>query len=144
MAIGNLLTSGKLTLVSGLSTAATTAVNGTAVDMAGYSSVMFFGRYGTAAADNLLHVEGSTAASTGPFEDLTGTSVGAGASDETQAIEIVRTKYRYLRPVADRGTSTTVIGMWALQHGARSYPVDNTVAGTIHSEISVSPTTGTK
>lgn len=140
----NLLTSAKLTNLSGYTSAGTTAVSGTAVDMAGYDSVMFFGRFGTAAADNLLHVEGSTAASTGPFEDLTGTAVGAGASDETQAIEIVRTKYRYLRPVADRGTSSTLVGMWGIQHGARSCPVDNTVAGTIHSEISVSPTTGTK
>lgn len=144
MAIGNLLTSAKFTSVSGYSTAGTSAVSGTAVDMAGYDSVVFVTQFGTAAANNLLQCEGSTAASTGPFEDLAGTEVNAGASDETQAIEIVRTKYRYLRPAVLRGTSSTVVGMTAIQHGARSYPVDNTVAGTIHSEISVSPATGTK
>jgi len=131
-----------LTKVSDGDTAETTAVESSSVNMANYEGVIFFASYGTAAANNVLHAE--TSSDDSAFNDLASTSVGAGSSDEDQWLEISRPLEQYLRCVADRGTSTTCGGIWALQYGAKKMPVDNTTAGTIHGEHHDTPAEGTK
>lgn len=132
----------KITKVQDHTTASTVTINSDSVDMSGYDGVMFLTSYGTAAADNLLQAAQSTASTTS-FSDLLGTSVGAGASDEEQWIDIKRPIEQFVRATAVRATSSTIESIWAFQYGARDVPVDNTTAGTIHGEQHVSPSTGT-
>lgn len=134
----------KITWVADYASANTTDVNGTGVNMAGYEGVIFIAKYGTAAADNVLLLEGSSDdAGSDAYAELTGTQLGAGASDEVQWVEIYRPGEKWVRCVAERGTSSTLLGIVAIQYGAASQAVDNTIAGTIHGEYHVSPAEGT-
>jgi len=134
----------KITWVADYASANTTDVNGTGLNMAGYEGVIFVAKYGTAAADNVLLAEGSSDDGGGDaYAELTGTQVGAGASDEVQWVEVYRPVEQYIRCVAERGTSSTLFGILAIQYGASSQAVDNTTAGTIHGEYHVSPAEGT-
>lgn len=130
--------------LSGYSAADTTTINGSSVDMQtdnGYDSVLFWTLFGTAASDNTLKGQGSSDDSS--FSDLANTQVGVGSSDEIVWLDIHRPQHRYLRPVALRGTSTTLVGIWGLLYNAKKLPTDNTVAGTIHGEAHQSPAAGT-
>lgn len=140
----NLSSGCKFTKLADYASANTTDVTSASVDMLGYEGVVFLTSYGTAAANNLMHAEQSSDdGSLDGFSDIEGTSVGVSTSDEDQWLEIHRPGKRYLRVVCARGTSTTLENIWAIQYGARSQPVDNTVAGTIHGELSVTPAEGT-
>lgn len=133
----------KITKVQGHTTASTTTVNSDSVDMADYDSVMFVTSFGTANSGNAIKAAQSTASTTS-FGDLVGTLVGVGASDEDQFVDVKRPVERYVRCTAIRGgASSTLESIWAFQYNARDVPVDNTIAGTIHGEQHVSPSTGT-
>ncbi len=132
----------KLTKVKDYSSADTTDVTSASVDMTGYRGVMFLTSYGTAAADNLMHVEQS--ADDSSFADLTGTELGVSTSDEDQWVDVHTPGDRYVRVVAERGTSSTLESIWALQYNPVNIPVDNTTAGTVHGEAHVAPIEGTK
>lgn len=131
----------KLTKVADYTTAATTAVNGTHVDMAGYEGVVFFASFGTAATNNTINA--AQGATTSSFDDLEGTSVTSGASDEDVWIDIYKPTGRYVRPEIARGTSSTVETIWAMQYGPRKAPVDNNTTGTIAGEVHATPAEGT-
>lgn len=126
------------------STADTTTVTGATIDTSGYEGVLFIAKYGTAAANNTLHAESGAASDMSDAADLASTSVGAGASDEIQWIDLFRPAERYVRVMADRGTSSTLDWGVALLYGPKKLPVDNTTAGTIHGEVHASPAEGTK
>lgn len=141
----NLMSRVKLTKLKDHSTADTSGVNSDSVDMAGYDSVVFFTSFGTAAANNTINVETSSDdGSSDSFTDLEDTEVVSGTSDEDVFLEIIKPRERYLRLVADRGTSTTLESIWCIQRPARSAPVDNTISGTMTGEIHVSPAEGVK
>lgn len=125
------------------SAAGSTVLESDVIDMAGYEGVLLVAAFGTAAADNVLSAKMSSANDTGTMGAVEGTSVGAGASDEVQWIDLYRPRKRYLQLVATRATSSKMGEMWAYQYGSRTKPVDNTTAGTIHGELHVSPSTGT-
>ena len=132
----------KITKVKDHSAAATTDVESDGVDMAGFEGVIFMTSFGTAAADNLANAQQSTDNST--FAALLGTAVAqGGASDEDVWIDIYRPLERYVSLHVDRGTSSTLESIWAIQYGARKLPVDNTTTGTIAGEAHVSPIEGT-
>ncbi len=145
MAIRPLSTSTKLIKVADHSGAATSDVDSTGVDTAGYAGVMFFTSFGTAAADNIINAQQSSdngVADT--FADLLGTAVAlAGASDEDQWVDVYRPQERYVRCHVERATSTTVESIWAILYGPVVQPVDNTTAGTIAGETHYSPAPGT-
>lgn len=130
---------------SGVATTATgtTAVNGATIDTAGYEGVMFVVKLGTAAANNTIKLQSGAESDLSDAADLAGTSVGVGASDEIVWAQIIRPLERYVRVVVSRGTSTTVDWGVALLFGGRSFPQDNTTAGTIHGEAHESPAEGT-
>ena len=136
----------KITKVLDYTSANTGTTNTASVDMAGYESVVFLTSFGTAAADNLMHVEQSSDdASSDAYADLEGSEVNAGgASDEDQWIEIIRPREQYVRAAVVRGTSSTIEAVWAIQYAAKSRPVDNTTTGTIAGHSLVSPAEGTK
>lgn len=131
----------KLTKVADLATAATSDVTSSTIDMAGYTGVIFFSSYGTPAANNLPHAE--TSSNDSDWNDLEGTEVNVSTSDEDVWLEINLPQERYLRTVWERGTSSTLGDVWAIQYGARVMAQDNTTAGTIHGEAHVSPDEGT-
>lgn len=135
----------KLVKVADPSADGTSLVNGASVDMAadgGWDGVVFLTSFGTAAAGNAIHAETSDDDST--FNDLAGSEVNVGASDEDQFIDIVRPKERYLRAAALRGTSSTLGDIWALLYRGRTLPHNNVTAGTINGVQLVSPAEGTK
>lgn len=132
----------KITKVADHSPAATSAVNSAGVDMAGWEGVLFVTSFGTAAANNTVNAaQGADNGS--DWEDLEGTSVVSGTSDEDVWIDVYRPTDRYVRLEAARGTSTTLESVWAIQYGPKKLPVDNTTSGTITGEAHVSPAEGT-
>jgi len=132
----------KITKVADHSAADTTAVNSTGVDMAGYEGVLFVTSFGTANANNTVNAaQGLT--SGGTYDDLLGSSVASGTSDEDVWIDVYRPRDRFVRLEAARGTSSTLESIWAVQYGGRKQPVDNTTSGTIIGEAHVSPAEGT-
>ena len=132
----------KITKVKDHSAADTTAVNSDGVDMAGYEGVLFVTSFGTANANNTVNAaQGLT--SGGTYDDLLGTSVASGTSDEDVWIDVYRPIDRFVRLEAARGTSSTLESIWAIQYGGRKQPVDNTTSGTIIGEAHVSVAEGT-
>lgn len=141
----NALSGLKFTKVANHTTAGTTDVESDILDMAGYEWVVFFTSFGTAAADNLLKVQQDDANASGGMADLLGTGLisGASPSNEDTVSEVYRPTKRYVRCIAVVDTSSTVESIWAIQGGARTLPVTNTVSGTLIAETTVSPAEGT-
>lgn len=131
----------KITKVADHSTAATSAINSSSVDMSGYEGVLFVTSFGTAAANNTINAAQCDDDST--FLDLEGTSVTSGTSDEDVWVDVLNPVDRYVRCEVARGTSSTCESIWAIQYGARKQPVDNTTSGTIAGETHVGPDEGT-
>lgn len=123
--------------------AGTSEINGAILDMAGYEGVLIVAKFGTAAANNTIKVEQGDTSNLTDGADLAGSQVSVGASDEIVAIDIYRPTDRYVRPIALRGTSTTLDWAVAFKYGAKKQPVDNSIAGTIASEKHASPAEGT-
>ncbi len=137
----------KLTKIADPSTAATSDVTSSSVDLAGnggWDGVLLVTSYGTPAANNLFHVEGCDDDST--FLDVEGSEVDLeGASDEDQWIDVFRPIYRYYRVVAARGTSSTLGDVWALLYRGKTAPfTGNVLAGTIVGKAILSAAQGTK
>lgn len=132
----------KVTKVADHTTAGTSAVESTGVDMAGYEGVLFLTSFGTAASNNTVKASQDTA-SGGSYTDLEGTSVTSGTSDEDVWVDVYKPTKRYVRLEAARGTSSTLESIWAIQYGPRTMPVDNTTSGTIAGEDHQSPDEGT-
>ena len=137
----NLSGSIKITKVADHSSAATSAVNSTYVDMAGYEGVIFMTSFGTANADNTINAA-QCDTSGGIYADLEDTSVTSGTSDEDVWIDVYRPSDRYVRCEAVRTESSTLESIWAIQYGARKKAVDNTTSGTITGETHISPDQG--
>ena len=147
MLMHSLMDIAKIIKVSDPTTAGTSDVDSTGVDMKGYEGVTFLTSFGTAAANNLVNVQGSSDdGSVDTYADLAGTAVAlGGASDEDQVAEVYKpaANQRYLRLHVERGTSTTLGDIWAILWAAHDQPVDNTTTGTIAAERNVSPAEGT-
>lgn len=123
--------------------AGTTNVTGSIIDTSGFEGVLFIACFGTAAADNYIKAQQDTAVGGGTMADLAGSAVGVGSSDEIVWLDLHRPLERYVRAIAVRTTSSTLSWGVAIPYGAKKQPVDNTTAGTIHGETTVSPAEGT-
>jgi hypothetical protein len=139
----NLSSRVKLLKVKDHSAANTTDVTSDEVDTAGYDGVMFVTSFGTAATDNTLKAQQDIVTGMASAADLLATSVTSGASDEDVWIDIYRPQERFVRVVAERGTSSTLESIWAILYNPRSMPVDNATTGTIIGEFHQSPAEGT-
>lgn len=140
----------KITKVADAAGAGTTAVNGAGVDMqadGGWDAVLFLTSYGTPAANNLMKAQQSDDdASADDYTDIAGSEVDAsGASDEDQWLDIQRPRKRYVRPVVQRGTSSTCENIWAIQYRGRKVVSSaiNLVSGTIYGKKLYHPDEGT-
>ena len=122
-----------------------TAANSTSpVDMSGYDGVLFISSFGTANAGNYLKAQMAATTASTNMEDLTGTALGVGSSDEQVWLDIYRPTKRYVRCQAVRaGAATTMSPIWAIRYGARNAPTSMNTAGTIYGEAHSSPSTGT-
>lgn len=113
-------------------TAGTGDVSCSSVDMAedgGYDGVLFVTSYGTAAADNILKAAGSSDDSS--FTEYASTAqIASGTSDEDVMLDIQRPLQRYVKPVPERGTSSTLESVWAIRYRSRKAPVTDVVSGT--------------
>jgi hypothetical protein len=132
------LENNKVTLCANAETSAGTAVNGTAVDMAGYRNATFFATIATANAGNFIKVQGG-ATSGAATNDLEGTKVIADGNGDVVKVEVINPQYRFLRAVIVRaGTNTATGQIYAVQSNPRTGPQSNSDA-----EIHVSPGAGT-
>lgn len=135
----------KISQGAATTTAGTSDVNGDILDMSGYDGVLWVAKFGTAASNNTLHAQQDSASGGGTMADLAGTSVTVGSSDEIVWLDLKHNPAgeRYVRVVADRGTSTTLDWCVALRYDAKTLPVDNATAGTIAGEIQTHVAEGT-
>lgn len=139
----SLIKSVKITKVIPATTAGTSTVVGTTLDMQNFEGVCFLGSFGTSAANNgISFAEGTDSGGSGAADCL-GSSVLCNGTGKEVATEDVRPRQRYVTVSALRGTSTTIDGVWALQWGARTEAINNTVANTRNAEYWVSPAAGT-
>jgi hypothetical protein len=131
----------RLTLVAAAAGAATTAVVSTAIDMANFEGVMFFGNVATGAANNIVKAQQGLLADGSDAADLTGTANAITANNNQFLVDIYRPRERYVRVSLARGTSTASGEIYALQYGPRVQPT--TQASTVKLESFVSPAEGT-
>lgn len=137
----NLCKNVKITKVQAASTAATSAINTSSVDMSGWDGVLFFGAMGTANAANYINAATSSDDST--FNDLEDTKVTPTGNGEVAWLDIYKPQERYLRLEVARGASTTFGDVYAIQYEGFKLPADNVTAGTITGELHISPDEGT-
>jgi hypothetical protein len=143
MAGRNPLNSMKFVKVKDHSAASTAAVTSDIVDTAGYQGVVFITSFGTADATNTMKVQQNTANQTTGMEDLAGSSISSGTTDEDVIVNIHQPRERYVQAVIARGASSTLESIWAVLYGGDTSVTGNTVAGTQTAEQLVSPAEGT-
>lgn len=139
----SLFKNAKLTKVIPATTAGTSTVVGTTLDMEGFEGVTFFGSFGTSAANNGLSVAGGSDSGGSGAADLLGSSVLCNGTGKEVGQEIVKPIDRYVTVSALRGTSTTIDGVWAFQWGPKTLFINNTVTNTRNVETTISPAHGT-
>lgn len=108
----------KITTVAPVATG-TTAVDGAALDMAGYDGALFIVRLGSPATNNNLRIR-QCDTSGGTYADLAGTLVGNHATDSPLIVDVRRPREQFLKYQITRGTTTTVDIVTIIQYGARN------------------------
>lgn len=139
----NVLNSGKFVKIKDHSADSTAAVTSDIIDLSGYTGAVFFTSFGTANATNSIKVQGNASNTTDGMEDLEGTSLASGSSDEDVIVELHKPQYRYLQVVATRGASSTLESVWAYLYGSSSNSSQNTTSGTQIAELHVAVGSGT-
>lgn len=122
--------------------------NGSIIDMAGYTGVMFIVAFGAITdGTQTINVQQGAASDMSDAADLTGTAVSTTAiTDDNKCliVEVRRPEERYLRVQVDRAGATGCVidGAIAIQYGARSRPTTqgSTIAA---SETHLAPVEGT-
>jgi len=134
----------KILKIQDHTTAGTSTVTSDAIDMAGYDAVLVLSSFGTAASGNTVKLQQSSDdGSTDTYDDLTGTSVTSGTSDEDVWVDLQRPQKRYIKAVFARGTSSTLESVWAILYRPRNPPVTNVTSGTIIGEKHLTEAEGT-
>lgn len=139
----NLLSRVKFVKVSDVAASATTDVNSSILDMAGFEGVVFLTSLSTANATNTIKVQQSATNATDDMTDLAGTEVSSGTTDEDLIVEVHKPGARYVRAVVSRGAATTVENIWAALYGKGGQHAASTLAGTAIAEIHNAPAEGT-
>jgi len=120
--------------------AGTSAINSTALDMAGFDGVLWVVRLGTPAANNNIRAQQDIVVGMGGAADLAGTLVNS-ATNNVHALDLQKPAEQFVRCQVTRGTSTTIDQVIAIQYKARSLPVAQAAAITL--EQWSSPAEGT-
>ena len=143
----NLSTEIKLTKVKVASSAAQTAINSDAIDMAGWEGVMFFTTVLaiTSAAVTSINAAQSIT-SGGSYADLKGSKVVIADDDDNQSffLDIYRPTKQFVRLEVARATQDSAFGeIYALQYGPRKRGIVQNVTDKVTGELHVSPDEGT-
>lgn len=110
----------RINSVADAAVAGTSAVNGTTIDMAGRTGVIFFCSVAVANAGNFIKVqEGDT---TSPTVDIAGSAVIVATNNDIVAICIHKPLKRYLRAVLTRTSSTASGQIFAITYGGIKRP----------------------
>jgi len=126
--IKSLLKNCKFERLKASQSAGTTVVTSDVLDMAGFESVLIKVILGTVTEGGscTVKVQGCDT-SGGTYVDLEGTSIqntGSSDSDNYMLVEIINSKYRYLKVVATRADANVEIdSIDAIQFGAKALPV---------------------
>ena len=141
MGTGTFVENVKINATAPARAASTVDVTGTWVNTAGFTHHTFSCAFVSTAATQYLKVQG--AASTTGGADLLGTKVTlATAGDRVAAVELVDTRFAYLRGVAFVGASVVGPEMMCYQSNPRNASVSQPAnVGT--PEVHINPTTGT-
>jgi len=124
--------------------AGTSDVNGPALDMAGFDSVLIIATFATPAANNFIQAQHGDASNLSDGADLLGSkATPSGATDETAWLDIHKPNKRYVRAVFKRGTSTALGEIYCIRYNAAQKAQTNTTAGAVIGKILRSPTSGT-
>lgn len=124
--------------------AGTSAVNGSAVDLANVEEIMIvvpFGAIVSGAATSIKWQEGSTSS---PTTDVAGTSITVADTDDdtTKVLRIIKPRNRYGRVVVSRATQNATVGaITYILVGSKTLPP--TDDSTVSQETHVSPAAGT-
>ena len=127
--INNLLNNVETIRVANSATAAQTDVNGASVDTAGAIGVRFTAALGdvTASSALKLRAEGrndSNDSWTALEGAVTFTAGASDADNKVLIIDVVRSEYRYVRAVLERGTANAIVdGIFADVYGVKETPV---------------------
>ena len=141
----------KITRAVAQTAAGATDVNGSTIDTAGYTGVMFILDVGTLTATQVtsMRAQQGAASDASDMADLEGSIAGPVADTDGQrylVIDLFRPLKRYVRVVVDRATANAVLnGGVAILYGARDMPVTNAAAagGIAFSKTLVTPAEGT-
>lgn len=141
----NLSNGVKITKVAAASSAGTSTINGTTVDMTGFEGVLFVTTIGTANAGNIFKAQIGEKADGSDAADLKGSAVVAEGSGSVVWLDIYRAdpSQKYIRPVVVRGASTTVGEIYAIQYESRKQVGGNNIENTIIGKLLVNPYEGT-
>ena len=133
------LNKNKIRKVANAATAATTAVESSAVDMANFEQVTFMASIAVANAGNHMTVQQSDTSVFTVAETLDGAKAVALENGDVVAVNVFRPLKRYVRAVLTRTASTATGEIYAAQTGGRTIAVDNNEASEIVSAIVSSP-----
>lgn len=135
---------GKRTRVVNATAAGTSAINGSAIDMQDFETVVFECLMGTLTAGQVtsLKAQGSTDnGGSDPYADIAGmvTSNALDAdSNKLLLLEVNRPQKRYIRCVVNRATQNAVIdGVVAIQFGPKKAPVTQDATTVSQTKIGV-------
>lgn len=139
----NLSTNVRITKVGDYSTAGTSAVNSTAVDMQGYDGVLFLTTMAVANAGNYINAAQGDASNGSDAADLAGTKVVVTGSNEALWLDIYKPTKRYVRLEAVRTSSSAMGEIYAIRYGGRVLPESNAVVDALAGELHIGPAEGT-
>lgn len=127
--------------------AGTTVVNGTGVDMQGYSGVLFVLLLGALSANQVTALKAQVSDDNATnWQDLAGSLTGPAAdADSGKAIllDIYKPKSRYVRPVVNRATGNAVVNnVIAFRYHSHIEPTDEGTS-VIDRKVLNSPNVGT-
>ena len=141
----SLLFGSKWTRLSNAVAAGTTDINSSAIDMEGFTSVVFATLFGTitSGAATSLKVQAATDSAFTTPVDLVGPTVTVLDTHDNMMslIEVIKPQdYRYLRLVVDRGTQNAVVdAILAAQVHSKKEPTSQDSTTVLDAIVSVSP-----
>jgi hypothetical protein len=120
----------KLTMIKAATANGTSTITSDELDMAGFDGLLILTSFDTPAANNVLTLHQSVAAS---GEAASAALIASDASStEDVVLDVVwNPTYRYAKAVVTLGTSSPVGSIWAIQYGARTKSQGNATVGTI-------------
>lgn len=139
----------KVIRVSNAAVAATTDIECTGVNMAGYDAVKFYTLFGTITSGAVTSVklqQSSDDGSSDGYSDLEDSAVDVADDDDNQIVvhDLIRPAKQYVRLVVDRGTQNAVVdGVFAVLYNAFEVPTTNDATTVTERKVLLTPAEGT-